>query len=133
MVVEVKPSVTSESESREDLDHLRLFLERAEYFTAILLVYGDIEEKRLRYFAREFETIFAGLKDKQSLLRQHDRPGDSARVIHAIRGQVPHLSWSEGWDLLFHKSHAPSGPMHYQFAGAHTHAPLAFDHSVCTV
>lgn len=84
VVVEVKPSVTTGSEFREDLRHLRSFLEAAGYFAALSLVYGGMKEKRLQSFARDFETLFAGLVDKQSVLMHHDRPGEPARVIHAI-------------------------------------------------
>jgi hypothetical protein len=74
-VVEVKPGNASLAEFREDLLHLRHFLEG---------VYGDISEKRRELSAGEFETIFRGLNEKQSLFMLHERPGQPARVIHTI-------------------------------------------------
>jgi hypothetical protein len=83
-VVEVKPANASLAEFREDLLHLRQFLEEAQYFGAVSLVYGDISEKRRELFAGEFETIFHGLNEKQSLFMLHERPGQPARVVHAV-------------------------------------------------
>ena len=83
-VVEVKPANASLAEFKEDLQHLRQFLDDARYFGAVSLVYGDLSDKRRELFAGEFDTAFHGLDEKQSLFMLHERPGRSARVIHAI-------------------------------------------------
>jgi hypothetical protein len=83
-VVEVKPANTSLAEFKEDLNHLRQFLDEARYFGAISLVYGELRHERLEAFTVEFGRAFENLVDKQSIFMWHEDPREPARIVHAI-------------------------------------------------
>src|SRR5215472_1547850 len=80
-VVEVKPTITTDTEFREDLRHLRLFLDRVDYFAVVSLVYGEVDDERIRRFVAELDEIFADLRNKRAILLLHKKPGEPARLI----------------------------------------------------
>ena len=82
-VTEVKSEAAALGDFREDLRHLRLFLERANYFAALALVYGDAGRQR-EEFVREFENEFREIGDHLAILLWHDAVGQPARLIHRI-------------------------------------------------
>ena len=89
VVMEVKAVTAEAGEFREDLDHLRLFLQRAGYYAAISLIYGDGAQGLMEERARGFETHFQELRDKCALLLWHQHPGQQAQILREIERRAP--------------------------------------------
>src|SRR5208283_4747370 len=83
-VLEVKSSTCALDEFREDLEHLTLFLTKAQYFSAIALVFGQCSERREEQFAALFDAAFGDIGERYVLLLRHEEAGKPARVVRRV-------------------------------------------------
>jgi hypothetical protein len=67
VVVEVKSATSALGEFHEDLQHLRLFLDQAGYFSAFSLVYGEANAGRKDTLAEAFGASFQGRSESVTL------------------------------------------------------------------
>jgi hypothetical protein len=81
-VIEVKPITSTLDAFREALLSLRSFLERAQYFGAIALVYGRNDG---RGWANIFDEMVGALTPKPILLLHHEEPEEQAKIVRDLR------------------------------------------------
>lgn len=70
VVIEVKPISTRIDRFRDDLNTLQLFLSNAEYYKAIMLIYGDDESNSIDRIKKEFRAF----SNEKLLLIWHKKP-----------------------------------------------------------
>lgn len=73
-VVEVKPINADNKSIRKDAQTLRLFLERAQYFKAVSLVYGDGMHKEFAKFPYIVKEVFRDIPREHIVLVWHQSP-----------------------------------------------------------
>lgn len=86
VVIEVKRVTVTIQALKNDLEKLQGFLAKAGYHRAIMLIYGDDEEKfkRIRYEIDSLHTKYA----ERIWLIWHRRPGEKPKIIHKAAKNV---------------------------------------------
>jgi len=74
--------------------HRRQFLDGAQYFGGVSLVYGDLPDNRRELFTDEFESRFHDVGEKQSLFMLHEGIGVSDHLKAYFFERAP--TWPAG-------------------------------------
>lgn len=72
VVIEVKPISTRIDRFRDDLNTLQLFLSKAKYYRAIMIIYGDDESYPIDRLKKEFRSF----ANEKLLLVWHKKPNE---------------------------------------------------------
>lgn len=78
VVVEVKPVSTRIDRFRDDLTTLQLFLDRGEYYKAIMLIYGNDESGNIERLKEEFRPF----SNEELLLIWHKEPKELPMILN---------------------------------------------------
>jgi len=70
VVIEVKPISTRIDRFQDDLNILQLFLSKAEYYRALMLIYGNDESNSIDRIKKEFQEF----SNEKILLVWHKEP-----------------------------------------------------------
>jgi len=78
VVIEVKPVTVKNrlNELREDLETLKWFLNEANYYRAVMLIYGNINGSLPEEIKREIRNI-----DSRIIVLWHSEPNKKPRII----------------------------------------------------
>jgi hypothetical protein len=79
VTIEVKPITATRAEFQEAVQSLRTFIQHAQYFGAIALVYG-LEDQSEGRRIEDFHKILEGIEGRPILLLRHFGAGESARI-----------------------------------------------------
>jgi len=83
VVIEVKPINARRRDIKGDIETLRKFLDKAEYYRAIMLIYGNIDNELPKRFQIEIDNL-PRKYEQRLLFLWHREPGERPLVVKRI-------------------------------------------------